>query len=96
MANARMFEEDKWTGIFKLVLGPWVGEAKAAEAAIALKSGLESAVEPEEEIDLDDDVEDLCNVTFSLGETTASACSRIQPSLGLGWPAPTLIVPQDV
>jgi elongation factor 3 len=66
MANCRQFEEAKWTKAFTDILGPHVGNDKAATDAKATLATSESNTEPEVEIDLDEDVENLCECNFSL------------------------------
>ena len=66
LANCRCFDGEVWTRTYVDALSPFVGEARAAAAAMAYKTQAEQGVEPEEEEDLDEDVENLCDCTFSL------------------------------
>jgi elongation factor 3 len=65
MANVRHFNPESWTKSYN-VLKTWCDDAKVVSCAKEMLEKCESAVEPEPEIDEDEDVEDLCNCTFSL------------------------------
>jgi len=64
MANQRFFDEATWVSTFSKILSPFTSTGEAA--AKKMLASCEAGVQPEPEIDLDEDVEDLCNVTFSL------------------------------
>ena len=66
LANCRAFEEDVWASAFKDVLGFFNDAAKVSALAEQFRAECEANTEPEPEIDLDEDVENLCDCTFSL------------------------------
>ena len=66
MANSRAFNSAKWEVTFVRALGSFIGAGRAKAAAKTMLESSKFSVEPEAIVDEDEDVEDLCNCTFSL------------------------------